>query len=120
MNDLKFFKWNKHYLGWGITAFVVIVASILVGTMLNNFSSITTALGNFLSAISPIIYGLVIAYLLTPVVTFFEKRVLRLFFTKSDQPFAEIAKHNTNGASEKDDTAEKGEKGQMVSKMSNY
>ena len=91
---MKFFRWNKHYLGWGITAFVVIIASILVGTMLANFSSIAAAVGNFIGAVSPIIYGLIIAYLLCPVVSFFEKRVFRKLFVKSDQPFAEIANHD--------------------------
>lgn len=99
---MKFFRWNKHYLGWGLTAFVVIIASIIVGTMLVNIESIGKGIGNFISAISPIIYGLIIAYLLSPVVTFFEKRVLKKAFTKSDKPFAEIANHNVTG-SETDD-----------------
>lgn len=93
---MKFFRWNKHYLGWGLTAFIVIIASILVGTMLVNLDSIAKGIGNFLSTISPIIYGIVIAYLLAPVLEFFEKRVFGKLFTKSDKPYAEIANHDVN------------------------
>ena len=82
---MKFFRWNKHYLGWGITAFIVIVASILVFLMLANFESIKDSIGTFFSAISPIIYGLIFAYLLTPVETFFEKRAFKKLFVKYDR-----------------------------------
>ena len=94
---MKFYRWNKHYLGWGITAFIVIIASILVGTMLVNINSIAAGIGNFISAISPIIYGMIIAYLLAPVVESFEKRVFGKLFKKSDQPFAQIANHEVPG-----------------------
>ncbi len=96
--EMKFFRWNKHYLGWGLTAFIVIIASVIVATMLVNIESIGKGIGNFLSAISPIIYGMVIAYLLAPVVSFFERRVLGRMFTKSDKPFAEIANHDAAGS----------------------
>ena len=102
---MKFFRWNKHYLGWGLTAFIVIIASIVVGSMLVNIGSIATGIGEFLTAVSPIIYGLIFAYLLAPVMTFFEKRVFRNLFTKSDKPFAEIANHDV--AEDEKDSGEK-------------
>ncbi len=97
---MKFFRWNKHYLGWGLTAFIVIIASIIVGSMLVNLEGIGKGVGNFLSAISPIIYGMIIAYLLAPIMSFFEKRVFSKTFTKSDKPFAEIANHDVGGNKE--------------------
>ena len=45
------FRWNKNYLGWGLTAFAVIIASLLVYAALSNFKEITAAIGNFFSAI---------------------------------------------------------------------
>lgn len=99
---MKFFRWNKHYLGWGLTAFIVIIASIIVGTMLVNIESIGKGIGNFMSAITPITYGLIFAYLLTPVMSFFEKRAFKNLFTKSDKPFAEIAKHEIPESEGKD------------------
>ena len=84
---MKFYRWNKHYLGWGITAFIVIIASLLVGTMLANFQSITTAVGNFLSVITPIMYGFIIAYLLAPIVEKFEKEIFSRVFKKSGEHY---------------------------------
>ena len=72
---MKFYKWNKHYLGWGITAFVVIIASMLVLMTLVNIEKITVNLGNFAAVVSPIVYGFVIAYLLAPIVEAFEKKI---------------------------------------------
>ena len=81
---MKFYRWNKHYLGWGITAFVVIALSIVLVMMLSNLESIGTGIGNFIGAVSPIIYGFIIAYLLAPVVKAFETKVFRKAFTKYD------------------------------------
>ncbi|MGN0577845.1 MAG: AI-2E family transporter, partial [Ruminiclostridium sp.] len=77
------FRWNKNYLGWGLTAFAVIIASLLVYAALSNFKEIAAGIGNFLSALQPILYGLVIAYLLAPIVAFFETRVFNKVFRKS-------------------------------------
>ena len=79
-NSMKFYRWNKHYLGWGITAFVVILASMLVFTMLANISNITAGIASFISVISPIVYGLIIAYLLAPIVEKFEKGLFSRLF----------------------------------------
>ncbi len=84
---MKFYRWNKHYLGWGITAFVVIVASMLVCTMLMNISNIAEGIGSFLSVITPIIYGFIIAYLLAPVVAKLEKDLFGRIFKKSGEHY---------------------------------
>ena len=84
---MKFYRWNKHYLGWGITAFIVIIASMLVFTMLSNLSNITSGIGSFLAVISPIIYGLVIAYLLAPIVEKLEKGLFSRVFKKSGEHY---------------------------------
>lgn len=87
---MKFYKWNKHYLGWGITAFVVIIASILFFMMLSNLEGIGKTIGNFINTITPILYGFIFAYLLAPVVEFFEKRVFIKAFTKYDRTYKDV------------------------------
>lgn len=79
---MRFYKWNKHYLGWGITAFIVIVASMLVLVTLVNIEKIATGAEQFAAVISPILYGFIIAYLLAPIVETFEKRLFGKLFRK--------------------------------------
>jgi len=74
------FKWNKQYLGWGLTAFFVIAAAILVLFAIMNIEKITTGVTNLINSIMPIIYGFIFAYLFCPIVTFFEKRVFDKIF----------------------------------------
>ena len=70
------YKWDKKYLYWGITAFCVIVAAeifkIIISSKDINFGEIMSGL---IGALSPLIYGFAIAYLLNPVENFFENGV---------------------------------------------
>ena len=70
------YKWDKKYLYWGITAFCVFVAieifRIVISSNNINFGAIVDG---FMGALSPLIYGFAIAYLLNPVENFFEKGV---------------------------------------------
>ena len=54
-------KWDRKYLYIGLTAFFVIGASILLFTFLNNWSGVKRVLAVILRALSPIIWGCVIA-----------------------------------------------------------
>jgi len=72
---MKKFRWDKHYLYWGITAFCVIVCSIVFFSALSNWSYLASVLSKFLHVLSPIIYGFIIAYILSPIVKFFEKKI---------------------------------------------
>lgn len=62
------FHVDKKYIAWGITAFCVIAASILFYYLLFHMGNIRTAFGSAAKICMPIIDGLVIAYLLSPVV----------------------------------------------------
>jgi predicted PurR-regulated permease PerM len=66
------FRWDKKYLYWGVTAFLVIIGSIIFFLLLSRLSLIGGALRQIFSALSPILYGLVFAYLLNKLMTFFE------------------------------------------------
>lgn len=83
------FRWNKSYLGWGLTAFFVIVGSIIVCIALLNLDSIMSAVGTFFGAIQPIFYGFIIAYLLAPIMTFFETRCFNKLFKQKKNEKAE-------------------------------
>lgn len=70
------FHWDKKYLHWGITAFVVLAAAILFYYLLFHTTRILGFIKSFFHICSPIIYGLIFAYLLTPICNFFERKLL--------------------------------------------
>ncbi len=74
---MKNFKWDKKYLYWGVTAFCVVVASILFFWLLNTWNGLRATVGTILSVLSPVIYGLLIAYILNRVLVLFEERVFK-------------------------------------------
>lgn len=76
---MKKFKWDKKYLYWGITAFFVIAAAIVFYMLLNYVGVLSTALRKLTAILSPFIWGLVIAYLLVPLMGFYENRLCRPF-----------------------------------------
>lgn len=69
------FKWDKKYLYWGVTAFCVIACSAVFILALSNWSVIDSVWRKAISILSPIIIGFVIAWLLTPILSFFERSV---------------------------------------------
>lgn len=69
------FRIDKKYLGWGLTAFCVIAASILFYYLLFHMGNIKSGFEAAVDICMPIIDGLVIAYLLAPVVNYLEREV---------------------------------------------
>ena len=76
------YKWEKKYLYWGITAFLVIVSSILFFSLLNRLDVVAQVIGFVLNLLMPFIIGLIIAYLLGPLVDWFEDVCFRRLFVK--------------------------------------
>ncbi len=70
------FKWDKRYLYAGVTAFCVIIACIMFFWVLDKWDTVRSMLALLGAALSPIIYGLVIAYLVNKPVKIFEARLL--------------------------------------------
>ena len=58
---MKFYKWNKHYLGWGITAFVVIACAIVFYMLLHYVGSVMSFIRGIIRILSPFIWGAIIA-----------------------------------------------------------
>lgn len=75
-------KLNNKYFRWGLTAFIVIAAGICFYYLIFHISNLKanlSALGNILM---PIMFGLGMGYLLTPVLNFVEQRILIPFCNK--------------------------------------
>jgi predicted PurR-regulated permease PerM len=75
-----FLRWDKKYLRWGLTVFLTAAAIMLLYICVTNFSLVTGALHGITDAFMPVIYGFVFAYLLAPVMNFFEKKCYRPLF----------------------------------------
>lgn len=77
------YRWDKKYLYWGVTAFCVVACSLLFYYGIFHISVIKRNIGKMITILMPVIYGLVIGYLLSPVVNFFESRwFYPLFFER--------------------------------------
>lgn len=72
------FQWDKKYLYWGITAFIVIACSIMFYDLMHNTSLIISFVSTTINITKPIIYGLIIAYLLSPIVDYLSAVFLKL------------------------------------------
>ena len=69
------FKWDKTYVHWGLTAFCVIAASLLFYFAVGNLSVFGGAVSRLVSILAPFIWGLVICYLLSPLMNVLESRL---------------------------------------------
>lgn len=69
-------KRKSKYHKWGFTAFAVIMASVLSIYAIINFSVFTGAFSSFIGLLMPIIDGLIVAYLLSPLVDKIEEKIL--------------------------------------------
>ena len=82
------FNPDKKYIYWGLTAFLVIIACLVVSYIVYNFSNFFKGLGNFTSVLTPIVNGFLIAYLLSPLMDLYEYSlipyIIRLFKKDSE------------------------------------
>ncbi len=83
------FKPDKKYIIWGITAFLVAVCTILFIFAVFNYPVFAKGFSNIIRILMPVINGFLIAYLLNPVMKFFEDRfipgLLKLFSLKTPE-----------------------------------
>ena len=74
---MKNFRWDKKYLYWGVTAFCVVLASILFFWFMERLPGVMGVLRLIGDALSPFIYGILIAYLLNKAMGIFERNVFK-------------------------------------------
>lgn len=72
---MKNFKWDKKYLYSGVTAFCVIIASIIFYLIVGQMSAVMAVVKRVISILNPILWGFVIAYLLCPMTKFLQRRL---------------------------------------------
>ena len=74
---------QKRYVYLGLTLFISLTLVAIVATTFTKASIILTILGSAISALTPVWIGLIIAYLINPIVMFFENKVfLKIFGEK--------------------------------------
>ena len=78
----RYFRWDKKYLYWGITAFCVIACAILFFMALNYWDTIKEGITKLFRILSPFIWGLVIAYLLNPLVKLLNRKAFAPLFER--------------------------------------
>ena len=76
------FDFNRNYAIIALYALVVILCGILFVFAFANFGAVWTYIVSFFSIFMPIFYGMFIAYLIYPMVRFFERRIFRSLYRK--------------------------------------
>lgn len=76
------FNIDKKYITIGITSFFVVAASICFYYLIFHSESFSEKLNAVFVIASPVLYGIIVAYLLTPIVNYFEKKLLEALFTQ--------------------------------------
>ena len=74
---------DKKHISLGITSFLVVASSLCFYYLLFHGDRFLGKINSILIIASPVVYGIILAYLLTPVVNSIEKKLLIPLFTKS-------------------------------------
>ncbi len=77
-------KFDKKYLYWGITGFLSLAGAILFYYILFHRSNFMGGLGKFITIAMPIIDGLVLAYLFTPILNAIENKIIKPLYKKAN------------------------------------
>lgn len=80
------FRFDKKYLYWGLVGAFSIIAGILFYYILFHNESLSNAVSSFIKISMPIIDGLILAYLMTPVLNAIERKLVRPLYEKSKVP----------------------------------
>lgn len=72
----------RKYLYQGIVCFLVIAASVIFFFLLFRMTTIRHFVKNILNILAPIIFGIAFAYILNPIVGFFERQLREAFLPK--------------------------------------
>lgn len=75
-------KFDNKYFNWSLSAFAVIGASILLYFFFLRLDDILKIFVRIIRIFKPLIYGIVIAFLLTQIFNYFDKKLTKLFIVK--------------------------------------
>ncbi len=73
---------NTQFFKWGLTAFLVVVASVIFVYSIYNMGNISKGFAKSIRVLTPVLNGLVIAYLINPIMRFFEVRIFERRYRK--------------------------------------
>lgn len=90
---------KSKYFKWGLTAFLVIICSVFALYIIYNGKSFTSAISGFIKMIMPIVDGLIVAYLLTPLVNYQEKKLYYPLLKKNNIELTDKLKKRFRGLS---------------------
>ena len=76
-------EWNKKYTTIAVYSFLTLSAVVFFGFFLSNLGYVTKNLGSYMGLIAPILYGFAIAYVLNPMLKFYENTVAGKLLKKS-------------------------------------
>ncbi len=76
------FNIDKKYITIGITSFFVVAAAICFYYLIFHSESFFGKINSVFVIARPVIYGIIVAYLLTPIVNYLEKKLLEPLFTQ--------------------------------------
>ena len=76
-------RFENKYIYWGLTIFCVLATLVLLFFLIYRWDLVFDFFKTLLTVFMPFIYGLVIAYILNPIVLFFDNKVYSKLFSKS-------------------------------------
>lgn len=80
------YRWDKKYLYWGITLFLVAISTIGFYYLLFHGANVGSVLSKITNILMPIIMGFALAFLLTPILNWVENKILLPLFQKTKTP----------------------------------
>ncbi len=81
-------QFNKRYLRFGLTAFAVIAASICFYYLIFHGDRFSAQVDALFKVISPVMYGIIFAYLMTPMVNGIEQRLFIPVLSRNNKPIS--------------------------------
>ena len=80
------FHFNKKYLYWGMTGLFAIIGGILFYYIIFHSDSLSSVIHSFVTISMPIIDGLILAYLITPILNTIERKLIKPIYIKAKIP----------------------------------
>lgn len=78
-------KFDNIYLKWAFTAFSVIAASILLYFFILRFNNIIKSIGKIFVILKPLLYGVILAFLLTQIYNYFDNKLTKFLIKKQSE-----------------------------------
>ena len=72
-------KNDRNYIKWGITAFLVVLGGLISYYIIFHLDSLSARIRSLFTILMPVLDGLILAYLLTPLVNAVERRIIKPF-----------------------------------------